>query len=188
MSLVRCRTMGCPHFTREGYGKGWRPRAADGTEGADGLYCWRCRRKQNQFEREGARMDAKRNAAEAAAAKAAEAKSKRPSERDIEGAMESILHVTKAHGADPQQYARAAGFALGYWNAKKMEPRDLEPEAPGRKRRHDVGSSAMMRAHETGYRVGRWLGELAAAAGSNLAIERMQPAKRKKRPRRSSAA
>lgn len=90
----------------------------------------------------------------------------KPSSRDIEGVIESILHTAKAHGADPQQYARAAGFALGYWAAKKMEPKHLVPEVSGsEKKRHDIGVQSMTRAHETGYRVGRWFRSLAAKEG-----------------------
>jgi len=92
---------------------------------------------------------------------------KKPSSRDIEGVMESILHSTRAFGADPQQYARAAGFALGYWGAKKMEPKYLVPEAfeQGARKRRDVGVQAMTKAHDTGYRVGQWLKSLAVKEG-----------------------
>lgn len=92
----------------------------------------------------------------------------KPSARDIEGVMESILHATKMHGADPQQYVRAAGFALGYWGAKKMEPKDLAPEHfddGTRSKRSGLGVDVMQRAHDTGYRVGRWLRSLAAKEG-----------------------
>lgn len=84
----------------------------------------------------------------------------KPSARDIEGVMESILHSTKAHGADPQQFARAAGFALGYWGAKKMETKDMVPEASAASL-----AGPIMRAHDTGYRVGRWHRSLAAKEG-----------------------
>ena len=44
MSLVKCRTIGCPHRTREGYRNGRLVGLKEGV--ADGVFCWRCRRKQ----------------------------------------------------------------------------------------------------------------------------------------------
>lgn len=92
----------------------------------------------------------------------------KPSSRDIEGVIESILHCTMPVGADPQQHARAAGFARGYWGAKKYAPEQLAPaefEKQGSRKRGDIDGAAMTRAHDTGYRVGRWLRSLAAKEG-----------------------
>ncbi len=43
MSLRRCRTPRCPHWTREGYRDN--PHMI-----ADGMYCWRCRRKERRAD------------------------------------------------------------------------------------------------------------------------------------------
>ncbi len=43
MSIVRCMTRGCPHYTREGYGD-------NPYMEADGSFCWRCRRKHKRSE------------------------------------------------------------------------------------------------------------------------------------------
>lgn len=43
MSVVRCRTPKCPHYTREGY-------RDDPYREADGVFCWRCRRKHKRSE------------------------------------------------------------------------------------------------------------------------------------------
>lgn len=43
MSLIRCATRSCPHWTREGYGDN--PHME-----ADGVFCWRCRQRHRRDE------------------------------------------------------------------------------------------------------------------------------------------
>ncbi len=72
MSYAKCRTIGCPHTIREGLRRSGT--AGDGSELADGMFCWRCRRKQREPKRVSRRppeieaRDRSREAADAVAA------------------------------------------------------------------------------------------------------------------------
>lgn len=107
--------------------------------------------------------------------------SKKPTDREIEGVIESILHCTMAVGADPQQHARAAGFSRGYWGYAPLSADELGGAEGSEKR------FSLVRAHTNGHRVGEWFRSLAAAAGSRLAKERGDPSTRKTRPRRGKS-
>lgn len=46
MSIVKCARIGCPHYTRSGYGGDAYSQLVPterGTKRADGRFCWRCR-------------------------------------------------------------------------------------------------------------------------------------------------
>lgn len=48
MSLVKCRTPGCPHQVREGLRRSWLVKGSVGQDLADGETCWRCRAKEGR--------------------------------------------------------------------------------------------------------------------------------------------
>ena len=71
-------------------------------------------------------------------------KPKKPVHRDLQAVLESILHASKAHGADRQQHARAVGFVHGFWTSPPPPDMDFYEN----------------RAYDTGKRVGQWVESL----------------------------